>query len=442
MKQLGRMGLLGLVTCLLADAALAERKALLIGNDLYEHARKLEKAASDARSFGNVLAGMGFADPLVRENLKRTAMNTAVGKFVAGLKPEDEVIFYFAGHGGDKEGKNYLLPIDFPAPGEIEFESRLDDEGVRLGGLLEKIREKKPRFVLAIVDACRDNPFPQLGARGGEEVGRLADESPPRGMLLVYAAEPGKKALDYLRDKNEDPNGVFMRALLPLLRTPGVEIHEVLRQVRGKVKELTRERQFPNWHDLFDGRFCFQGPCESDRHLEVGRLDEAQRKLRTEQEATEQLRQAAREVEKSVREVKESLDRELKAAQARATEEELQRKRAEREALERKMEEARRKEQEAAESLRKLQGAESTAVPPYAKTEILQMRSGDEGARLFHPSDFVNPDKSPACWDKPGKKANECIDSRTGMEFVWVPGGTFRMGAPEDRSGPEVALKG
>jgi hypothetical protein len=174
------------------------------------------------------------------------------------VSPGDEVVFYFAGHGVEIDGRNFLLPKDVPQAlpgGEFLVTSR----ALALDSVLDLLRVRGARVSLLIVDACRDNPFPRQGTRslgGSRGLGRV--DSPPEGTFILFSAGNGQTALDRLSDNDPDQNSVFTRILLPRLAEPGVPIHELSRDVRTAVRQLARtvgHDQFPAVYDQFDGNF-------------------------------------------------------------------------------------------------------------------------------------------------------------------------------------------
>ena len=155
--------LLSFVFMALADPAEARRLALVIGNDTYRHVTPLKNARADAKAVGAALTAVGF-DVLLKQDVSLKELQAAVREFKARIAGGDEVIFYFSGHGVQFEGTNYLVPVDIVA----ENEAQVADDAMSLQHVLDLFGEQKARFTLAIVDACRDNPFRGQGrAIGG-----------------------------------------------------------------------------------------------------------------------------------------------------------------------------------------------------------------------------------------------------------------------------------
>jgi len=233
------------------------RHALVIGIDSYVSVPTLEKARNDALAVHDVLITAGFRSELLLDP-DQLALLTAVNDLAGRVVPGDEVVFYFAGHGVEIHGRNFLLPADVPQAlpgGEFLVTSR----ALALDTVLDLLRSRGARVSLLIVDACRDNPFPRQGTRslgGSRGLGRV--EGAPEGTFILFSAGNGQTALDRLSDHDSNPNSVFTRILLPRLSEPGIPVHELAREVRTAVRQLARtvgHDQFPAVYDQFDGDF-------------------------------------------------------------------------------------------------------------------------------------------------------------------------------------------
>jgi uncharacterized caspase-like protein len=254
-----------LLCLLLPSPALAEKRvALVIGIDKYDNlgpSAQLRKARSDAAAVARVLRDLGF-DVIAKEDVTRSAFNSHWQDFLNKLTPGDTVAFYFAGHGVEFAGRSYLLPRDVPnlKPGRDELLRR---EALSLQEFLADLREKGTRLNLAILDACRDNPFEQVAGRSvGSRRGLAVSEAPPEGTFIMYSAGSGESALDRLNDADRDANSVFTRNLLPLLRSPGMPLTEVAKQVRVAVRQMAatvQHRQTPAYYDQVLGPVCLAG---------------------------------------------------------------------------------------------------------------------------------------------------------------------------------------
>lgn len=237
----------------------AKRVALVIGNDDYAHVTKLQKAVNDARAVAATIRSIGF-EVFETINANRRVFDMELNKLNAQIEAGDEVIFFFAGHGISVRGRNYLLPIDVPAikPGQersVTKEAFSEDEIINL------LQERGVKVSLLIIDACRNNPFPKKGTRSlGRSVGLSERSTPPRNTFVMYSAGFGQEALDRLSDNDQNPNSVFTRKLLPLLKTPGLSHIRMAKRLQIEVEQLAlssanKHQQFPAFYDQVRGDF-------------------------------------------------------------------------------------------------------------------------------------------------------------------------------------------
>ncbi|MCC6006103.1 MAG: caspase family protein [Rhodobacteraceae bacterium] len=240
-------------------ASASNRHALVVGIDTYQNVSVLQKARNDARAVGAALEASGFRTDVIIDPGRRD-LTRALGQFVSRLAQGDEAVFYFAGHGVEIDGRNFLLPADVPlaSPGE---EFVLTSESLAVDDVLAAIRGQGARVSLLILDACRNNPFPREGTRSLGGSRGLARVAAPEGTFILFSAGVGQTALDRLSDNDPDPNSVFTRALLPLLEQPGLSVRDLAVEVRGEVRSLARtvgHDQFPAYYDQLDGAFAFR----------------------------------------------------------------------------------------------------------------------------------------------------------------------------------------
>jgi Caspase domain len=250
-----------LVTLMLAAGVLpaeAKRVALVIGNDSYQNVTPLRNARADARAVADTLKREGFSVTL-KEDVTLKGMKDALRGFKEQTSGGDEAVFYYSGHGVQFEGANYLIPVDLLP----QSQAQVIDDAVPLQRVLDDLRDQKTRFALAIVDACRDNPFKGTGrAIGGRG---LAPVTAASGQMVLYSAGAGQEALDRLGPTDADPNGVFTRVLIREMAKPGVTADQMLKNVREQVVTLAggvNHEQVPALYDQSIGDFCFvPGPC-------------------------------------------------------------------------------------------------------------------------------------------------------------------------------------
>jgi len=236
-----------------AKPIFANRKALIIGNDLYTDVPKLQNAAADADAMAKALEGVGFKVSK-HLNLNEKAFKQALRDFRLNIQGGDEVLFFFAGHGVQLGAANYLLPTDIKG----DHEEQVKDEGIQLQKVLDDLQEKKTKFALAVIDACRDNPFKGQGrAIGGRG---LAPTSAATGQMIMFSAGSGQQALDKLGTNDKNKNGLFTRIFLKEMLKPGVSVDRVLRNVRNEVVTLAKgvgHEQTPALYDQAVGEFFF-----------------------------------------------------------------------------------------------------------------------------------------------------------------------------------------
>jgi branched-chain amino acid transport system substrate-binding protein len=263
MWQAGRRGIVGVALAVLGalsmPAAHAARLALVVGNDAYASVPKLRNAVADARAMASALSAAGYEVSLQTDRTLRQ-LQSDVRAFRQRVSGGDEVVVFFSGHGVQLAGGNYLLPTDVSS----ESEEQVKDESLLLNKVLDDLREKRPRFTLAIIDACRDNPFQGSGRSiGGRGLAAVAGAS---GQMVIYAAGEGQKALDRLSNSDPVRNGLFTRVFVREMARPGISIRDVLFKVRDEVAsvaESVRHDQVPAVYDQVRGNFYFYPPTGS-----------------------------------------------------------------------------------------------------------------------------------------------------------------------------------
>jgi len=236
------------------STVLARRKALVIGNDAYKHINPLSKAVADARAMAESLEKVGYTVTL-KSNLTEREMKTTLRTFKSEVEAGDEVTFFFAGHGVEIAKENYLIPIDVAG----DNPDQVRDETIALQRILDDMSEKKVKLTLALIDACRNNPFKSNGRSIGSGRG-LAPTTPATGQMVVFSAGTGQEALDVLGPGDKNKNGVFTRVFIREMLKPDRTVDTVTRDVREEVVRLARSvnhDQVPAIYDQVVGKFYF-----------------------------------------------------------------------------------------------------------------------------------------------------------------------------------------
>ena len=238
-------------------AALAEKRvALVVGNAEYVNATSLANPANDANAVADSLERLDFT--VVRGiDLDLLEMRRAVRDFSEKLEGADVALFFYAGHGMQVFGENYLIPVD----AELSDEADLDFAALKIDLVLRQM-EREPRVKIVVLDACRDNPFEtqlarSMGAtRSARALGSgLAEINPAGGTMIAFATDPGDVALD-----GTGQHSPFTEALLKHIETPGLEVNVMMTRVRGRVSRDRRAAAALDQH-LADRRVLPRGPA-------------------------------------------------------------------------------------------------------------------------------------------------------------------------------------
>src|SRR5262245_28504427 len=232
--------LIGLMLVLSAGAASAERRvALIIGNSSYKNVQPLANPARDATAVGALFKKAGFEVVESKLDLGNTAMRRTIREFTSTAKNADIAVVYYAGHGIEFDGTNYLIPVDAELASDVDVE----DETISLDRIMRMLDPVK-RLRLVILDACRENPF------GKKMTRTVASRSMGRGLakievtstdtLVAFAAKAGMTAADGTGDHSP-----FTAALLDSLATPGLDVRIAFGRVRDEVMKSTDNKQEP-----------------------------------------------------------------------------------------------------------------------------------------------------------------------------------------------------
>lgn len=253
-RSLARISALMALTLLVpASAAQAEKRiALVVGNSGYQNITQLDNPKNDAKLMAETLSGLGFTliGGSAQLDLDKAALDIAVQNFGRQVQGADVALFYYAGHGVQVSGSNYLVPVNANPTREADVDFQMVDINL----VLRQMQGAGTRLNMVILDACRNNPFGARGLRASD--GGLAQMRAPEGTLISYATQPGSVAQD-----GTDGNSPYTKALATTVRQAGLDIFQTFNQVGLAVKRATGGSQQP-WvsSSPIDGNFYFVAP--------------------------------------------------------------------------------------------------------------------------------------------------------------------------------------
>lgn len=231
------------------------RVALIIGNSEYSTMGALTNAKNDATDMTKALQDLGF-DVVSGTDLSKKQMREKIRLFDEALKKGDADktigLFYYAGHGLEVDGDNYLVPID----ADMQYQEDARDEGISLNLITSRMKYTKNRMNIVILDACRNNPFPKrdraISSGGWGAIGNLAS-----GMFIAYGTSPGRKAAD---SDGVGRNGLFTKHILENIKQPGKTLEQVFKSTRAGVLDDSNGRQVTWQNNATTGDFYFTIP--------------------------------------------------------------------------------------------------------------------------------------------------------------------------------------
>ena len=230
------------------SAAAAGRVALVVGNGAYAHAPRLANPVNDAADMAEALRGLGF-EVVLGLDLDREGFYDKLATFADASRGAEAALFFYAGHGLQVDGANYVAPVDVALTSTLALERG----AVELETVMRRMRGETN---LVFLDACRDNPLAAAGTRGvGRGLARVEDMR--RGALIAFATRPGGVAAD-----GDGRNSPFTAALLEHIGRPGESVTDMLTSVTATVLERTAERQEP-WVSLSLTRKFYFAPGEA-----------------------------------------------------------------------------------------------------------------------------------------------------------------------------------
>ncbi len=245
-------------------AMASTRRALVIGNDSYP-GNELQNARNDAKGISAALSGIGYKTTLALD-VNRAGLSDTVDTFVDSLAPGDTAILYYAGHGFQLEGENYLVPVDF----KVVSSAVAKEQGYPISSILERFTSHGATTQIIVLDACRNNPF--LGTRSTK--GGWAGLGTSAGSFLAFGTSPGSTA----SDAPSEGHGLFTKDLLKYLTSSNQDIEEMFRNVREDVIRDSNGTQVPWVASSLIGTFHVRPdqdltdrllPDISDRHTEL-----------------------------------------------------------------------------------------------------------------------------------------------------------------------------
>jgi uncharacterized caspase-like protein len=247
-----------------------QRAALVIGNGAYKQ-QPLKNPVNDARAIAENLETLGFTVTL-RENPGMRDMLEAIREFSIRSKNSSVRLVFYAGHGIQVKGRNYLIPVD----SQIASDEDIPRKGVDVTELVERLSQFKDGLNILILDACRNNPFEggvAVGPDGrrfrfrGATPSGLAPVEAPLGTLIAFSTAPGSVAMDGAGDKNS----LYVKHLLKHMDTPGLPVEQMFKRVRIEVAQQSQRLQVPWESSSLMGDFCFlPGPnrtCAASNRL-------------------------------------------------------------------------------------------------------------------------------------------------------------------------------
>jgi Caspase domain len=234
--------------CLAGPAQATTRIALVIGNSAYENVAKLPNPVKDATAIATAFKQAHFDSVMLRENLGRAELRKALHEFLEAATRADIAVLYYAGHGIQMDGVNYIIPTD----ARLATDFDVDDEAIsvdRILGALQPVRQLR----MILLDACRDNPFEKTMKRRvalrAVERGLAKMEPPVNDTVIAYAAKAGSTAED-----GSGEHSPFTTALIKYLLEPGLDVRLAFGRIRDDVLAQTGSRQEPYVYSSLGGR--------------------------------------------------------------------------------------------------------------------------------------------------------------------------------------------
>lgn len=249
-KAAAAASLFAIIAC---NPAFAEnRLALVIGNSAYRAVTPLPNAQNDAKSMADLLGAAGF-EVMATPDLSQDDLRKTIGDFAGKLAekgPDTVALVFYAGHGIQVDGENFIVPVDV----DPKREADIPLQAVRLNDLLNTLNSVPNKMRILMLDACRNNPFPAINQITGKGLAIVDTKSGAPGTFISYSTSPGAEAED-----GSGANSPYTTALLKVAREPGLPIEEAFKRVRVSVNDATQGRQVPWESSSLTADFRFFG---------------------------------------------------------------------------------------------------------------------------------------------------------------------------------------
>lgn len=243
-----------------STTAFAKQLAFVVGNDAYQEISPLSAGVNDARAMSAALKRAGFEIELV-ENGTQRQISRALAAIEGRIAPGDTVLFHYSGHGFEIDGQNWLLPVDVPAAREGEA-GLVKDAAFNAAEIIDRLRARGAGTVVAILDACRNNPFTRPGTRSLIGSQGLARMDASNGVFIMFSAGSKQQALDKLSPDDPATTSIFVRSFLPLVARTDLTLIDIAKETQAKVRDLARSighEQIPAYYDGIVGRVNLTG---------------------------------------------------------------------------------------------------------------------------------------------------------------------------------------
>lgn len=251
---------------LISSPAIAEKYAFVLGNSAYDTLSNLRNTHADADAYAGALSGLGFT-VVNHRDLDLEEMYDAFDAFLNHIAPGDQVTFVYAGHGWSDGATNYLIPTDAPLKG-TDRKLKRASMALRNGsdGILDELERAGASLTVAVIDACRNNPFkPTEGTRSAAMSRGLGRVQAATGTFVIFSAGVGQTALDRLPDDGPDQKlSVFTRSFVPRLKS-GIYLEDAISKAQGETARLALtyqgHLQHPAYYDQTMDKTCLGGEC-------------------------------------------------------------------------------------------------------------------------------------------------------------------------------------